>query len=158
MARRGGITVSNEVVFKRNNVFARMERGADRVVRETVEQMARDAKAAAPVRTGRLRNSIEPVIFPGGNRGSVIAKVPYADYQEQGTAAHPISGYLAFYWEKRGRKFIWNNPVYDNWDYETGVTVNHPGHSAANGGRGYLRPAFERASINMPTLINRYLP
>ena len=47
-------------------------------------------------------------------------------------------GFLNFYWEKKGRRFVWDDPKYDNWDEGTGVTIRHPG----NDPQPFLAPAF----------------
>lgn len=54
------------------------------------EEVAVDAKAACPVRTGRLRDSIDSRVE--GDTAVVFSDVPYAAYVEEGTrhmAAEP---------------------------------------------------------------------
>lgn len=102
-----------------------------RSVRVLCKDMARAQKAFAPVRTGRLRRSIEMGALGrntvgittevGANPGQK-AIVGYGYFQEVGTRPHVIrarpdnpTGHMIFFWVKVGRVVRFRK-------------VNHPGH------------------------------
>lgn len=60
-----------------------MTRAAQMALMEVAEDIAEDARNNAPVKTGRLRDSIESV--PVGSGARVIAATPYAGFVEFGT-------------------------------------------------------------------------
>jgi len=69
-------------------IIKQLEAEAKKAVDTTGEELAQRAKQRAPVRTGRLRDSIH---YKGD--GVVAATAPYAAYVEYGThdaAAHPF--------------------------------------------------------------------
>lgn len=85
------IQLTHELQQSTREVRAR----ASRAVRAAGARIERDAKAAAPVDTGNLRNSIHATNTGGGDTVSVevSTSVNYAIYQELGTsrmAPHPF--------------------------------------------------------------------
>lgn len=73
----------------------RLGRDGARVVRQEAESVKRTMQAAAPVRTGELRDSISVEAFGSGRSGSMSAVIGptgaqrYAFYQEFGTSRMP---------------------------------------------------------------------
>ena len=66
---------------------------SEAIVREAGETCLRRAKQLAPVRTGRLRESIELSTMP--NAAVVEAKAPYAGFVEHGTKYARPRPYMA---------------------------------------------------------------
>lgn len=115
-----------------------IERSGDKLLEKLGEKMEEKARRFAPVRTGRLRNSITWV--PIGSREiTLYTDVPYAGVMEKGSHPHYIHGVRAnFDW--KGGRFVWNDPKYGpidgprgrkepwmNWSQAHGATVRHPG-------------------------------
>ena len=63
-----------------------IERAAAEVIRDTAYGIQHAAMQYAPVRTGRLRDSIQ-VSFDGALKATIGPTVPYGPYQEFGTAS-----------------------------------------------------------------------
>ena len=82
-------------------IIASLDNGIQRALEKIGLTAESYAKKAAPVDTGRLRNSITHVVDNGDKSVAIGTNVEYAPYQELGTRSH----------------------------------------SAANGGKGFLRPA-----------------
>jgi len=104
---RGVLTGQTRTIFKR-------------WLNPTLDAVTAQAKQEAPVRTGRLRESIhkEPIRWVGFLKaeGKVVADAPYARYVHDGTRPHVIRARRAkalhFYWQGR-EVFV--------------KSVNHPG-------------------------------
>lgn len=60
------------------------------LIRSSVGIVAARARARAPVRTGRLRDSIKPAVR--GTRGAVVSRLPYAPVHEFGGEIRPHGG------------------------------------------------------------------
>lgn len=97
----------------------------------------RDAKAAAPVRTGRGRSSITVGQSPEGNP-TVGTNLKYMSYIEFGTKPHEIIGKPVLSWLVGGRRF-WSK------------MVHHPGTLP----RPFLQPAFEKHSVRFRLRIEQ---
>ena len=99
--RKAGI-VSAEIAFSTDpGAGAKGLAGSAEEIRRALEEAGRAcaeaAKARAPVRTGRLRDSIRwTVVSDGGDLLAVVGTdVPYAAAQELGTSKRPGKHYLA---------------------------------------------------------------
>ena len=98
---RGGIRIGVSVSLQRDEALLSGLSGLGGVLRTAVgeagEAAAAEARRLAPVRTGRLRDSIGCAVSEGEN-GSVQAavgtNVPYAAAQELGTAKRPGKHFL----------------------------------------------------------------
>jgi len=96
----------------------RLRRFTNTVARE----IRHEAKFTAPVRTGRLQQSIKAsradLIAPGHYRAEVSANTRYARYVHEGTRPHIIRARrapaLRFYWPRVGRVVFFKS-------------VHHPG-------------------------------
>ena len=75
----------------------RLESACEKAVKDTCEDIQRIAKQLAPVRSGKLRNSIKTKVE--GMKGEVYSDVSYAGYVENGTR------------KMRARPFL--RPAYD---------------------------------------------
>lgn len=75
-----------------------------KVVQETTEDVASEARRLAPVDTGKLRGSIET--RTGGLDGEVVTDAPYAGYVEFGTSRAPAKPFLTPAAEIHRRRFI----------------------------------------------------
>jgi HK97 gp10 family phage protein len=88
MARKAGF----QIVFNRiPQVIAEVEANAQRTVAKVADAIAEDARGHAPVRTGRLRSSIEG--RPKGKQADIAVDADYAAFVEFGTykmAAKPF--------------------------------------------------------------------
>lgn len=99
MAERGGIRVGVTIrsVQNADALFSGLGDLLRTVARDAGEACAAEARRLAPVKTGRLRDSIGCTVAEGEN-GSVQAvvgtDVPYAAAQELGTAKRPGRHYL----------------------------------------------------------------
>lgn len=151
------VAVTSEVrVRNRMGQFIEQcDEAAERTVERAVREGATLARAFAPVDTGKLRGSIEPLML-SSRSGIWYADTKYALAQEYGAAPHPITGnpWLSFWWEREGR-FFKPAPVFWGWMFtpaegEKGPSwddivkmdhdrVNHPGNRA----QAYLRPSYE---------------
>ena len=78
--------------------FSGLREALRKAMREAGEAAASEAKRLAPVKTGRLRDSIGCTLTEGDGAGSVTAvvgtDVPYAAAQELGTAKRPGKHFL----------------------------------------------------------------
>ena len=89
-------------------------------VTDLSDKLLRAAQDEAPVRTGRLRQSLktEPVVMTGPNKGEggISAQTPYAGFVRSGTRPHVIRprNAQALRFEVRGRIIF-------------AKSVNHPG-------------------------------
>lgn len=101
-------------------------------VRGKVRETTMVARVEAPMRSGRLRNSIGDY-YLGANRYAIRASAPYAKFVTFGTGPHEITprrpgGYLRFFWDRVGAVV-----------YRTRVW--HPGHPQPN---NFLERAVNR--------------
>jgi hypothetical protein len=130
-----GIAVSNRVIA-RNGIgrfIAACEDAGHDTVEILIERGATASKGMAPVRSGRLKGSIESHMT-GATSGVWQADAPYAMFQEEGTSAHTMIGspFFRFFWETRGR--MWVPGLYGIPD-----VIDHPGNKP----QPFLRPAYE---------------
>lgn len=139
-----------------NQFIKDIERSGHRFMEDLGNKMEKRAKTYAPMRTGRLRSSIKAVVYDNHKRLRVLSDVEYAGVMEHGSRPHMIHGVRANFDWKHGR-FVWNDPrygpigedfredgsresrrrghyrrqhrksAYQNWTYEHGATVRHPG-------------------------------
>lgn len=116
--------------------ISEIQRSGDRLMEQLGQKMEDKAKRYAPVRTGRLRNSIHYSMTNHGREVYLTSNVPYAGVMESGSRPHQIHGVRAnFDW--KGGRFVWNDPHfgpvgssdsgYQNWTWAHGATVRHPG-------------------------------
>lgn len=134
------LVVSNEIAIRNKwgQFTNRMSLGALTAIKKLETIGVTAAKRAVPVKSGRLRDSIDPVRITSTRTIAITANMPYAMYQEKGTRPHTISGNpdLRFYWQKKGRMY---EPA-SSMGYPGAVsTVTHPGNPATN----YLMTAYE---------------
>lgn len=84
---------SRLIVTKRFAQFERaMDNAVQRALKSVAEECAADARRRAPVRTGKLRDSIEVGPLQRTSRGykiEVVATAPYALYVERGSKHNP---------------------------------------------------------------------
>ena len=138
--------------------------GADKVSVNTAaiarpELLSELSRQFAPVghkpdlRTIPLKDSITTVMF-NAREGAWGSAARHALPQEKGAAEHDITGFLGFYWEERGKSFVWDDPKYDNWTEEEGATINHPGNDA----QPFLYPAYRIITQKLPGIAAREYP
>lgn len=122
--RGGSVTATSQVdVIPLSGLFQRAGR---REARKIGREIVREAKALAPVKTGRLRASIHMNDPRPVGRWRVEARVtagaPYSKFVHEGTAAHVIRArnaqVLAFRWDKMGGRTVFFK------------SVQHPGTKA----------------------------
>lgn len=150
-------------VVQGRNEFGRYitecEAAATRTVEKAVERGAELSRAMAPIghkpdlRTIPLKDSITTVMF-NAREGAWGSSARHALAQEQGASAHEITGFLGFYWEEKGKSFVWDDPRYDNWDEESGATVHHPGNDA----QPFLYPAYRIITQRLPGIAAEEYP
>ena len=135
------------------------EAAATRTVEKAVERGAELSRQFAPIghkpdlRTIPLAESITTVMF-SARSGSWGSGARHALPQEMGATSHPITGFLGFYWEERGKSFVWDDPEYDNWTEEEGATIEHPG----NDPQPFLYPAYRIITQKLPGIAAREYP
>lgn len=78
--------------IRRLTAMNRALRGADEMLLGAAEAVRAQAAALAPVKTGRLRNSLE--VRRSGNGASVIAACPYAALVELGASRRAPTPFL----------------------------------------------------------------
>lgn len=144
-------TLTSNAVLRRDNFgrfLRQIESGGERLMEDLAIDFENRARRYAPVRTGRLKRSIQAILLNGYRTIHLVSDAPYARYMEEGTRPHLIRGVRRnFRWRGKTRLFVWNNPEYgpigtdnsryENWTWEGGATVRHPGT------RGYF--FFRRA-------------
>ena len=150
-------------VVQGRNEFGRFitecEAAATRTVEKAVEQGAELSRTFAPIghkpdpRTIPLSESITTVMF-NAREGAWGSAARHALPQETGASSHPITGFLGFYWEERGKSFVWDDPKYDNWTEEEGATIEHPG----NDPQPFLYPAYRIITQKLPGIAAREYP
>lgn len=91
---------------------------ARRAIEETADGAAKIGRASAPMKTGALRGTIQPVIFSDFS-GGVTVGTNHWQYQNYGTSPHAITGNVRFFWEREGRR----------WSPGSN-TISHPGNPA----------------------------
>lgn len=99
----------------------------------TAHRIERQAKELAPVDTGDLRRSI--TTDGGGLSYEVGTNLEYAEYIEEGTSPHTITGNDYLYWEGA------DHPV---------RSVNHPGNRAYL----YMETAFNTQTEDLEDRIS----
>lgn len=99
----------------------------------TAHRIERQAKELAPVDTGELRRSI--TTDGGGLAYEVGTNLEYAEYIEEGTSPHTITGNDYLYWEGA------DHPV---------RSVNHPGNRAYL----YMETAFNTQTEDLEDRIS----
>lgn len=139
------VAVSNRVVVRNGlgRFIEDCEQAGTMTAKKLVQKGARLSRSLAPVgsrpdpRTIPLKQSIKwrMVSSTAGVWGS---SARHALHQEYGTTHHTMYGNptFMFFWENAGR--WWIPGLFGPQDI-----INHPGHEAANGGEGYLRPAYQ---------------
>lgn len=158
--------LTSNVVMERDN-FNRfikdIERSGDRFMEDMAARFERRARQRAPMRTGRLKRSIKSVLYDNKRRLVVLSDVPYGKVQEEGSRPHAIHGVRAnFRW--RGGFFVWNDPRfgpvgghqtethkrhYENWTWEHGATVWHPGTKPKH----FFRDAYRETMAEARTVM-----
>lgn len=93
---------------------------ARRAIEETAKGGAAVARAEAPVKTGALKASIQPVIFSDWS-GGVTVGTDHWKYTNYGASAHDIKGDVHFWWEREGRPW-----------FPGSNTIRHPGITAVH--------------------------
>ncbi|QNE38990.1 HK97 gp10 family phage protein [Hymenobacter sp. NBH84] len=89
-----------------NKIAADVEAKIDKVNRETAEAIATDAKSFAPVKSGRLKNSIHVVKDAAGYE--VVADAPYAAKVELGVRGSVAKPFLFPAYQLHKNKFLTN--------------------------------------------------
>jgi len=121
---------------------------AAEVVRTTAVAVRDEARSRAPVKTGKLRQSID-ITMDGPLTASVGPSVPYGSYQEFGTATRgEFPGPMYEIRPVRASKLAFK--IDGEWVFTT--LVKHPGIKA----RPYMRPAVKAALGQMaPEMARR---
>ena len=132
--------IESHAVMEQNSMgrfIKEAERSGDMLMERLADSMEGKAKRFAPVRTGKLRDSIVGRVLNNGREASLWTDVPYAGVMEEGSKPHRIHGVRATFMYKKGtREFVPANfrygPVgsgkrYENWTVRHGATVKHPG-------------------------------
>lgn len=151
---------SNSIMFQdeTGRFIKHMNDSADRFLNVVGDRLEKKAKQYAPKgKTLKLRDGIM-YVRPSEREVLLISDVPYAKIMERGSRPHKIHGVKANFMWKRG-DFTWVNyqygPIggkqrggkyrqergrkYQNWTWQYGATVNHPGTK----GRWFFKRAFE---------------
>jgi hypothetical protein len=129
--------------------ISEIEQAGDKLLEDTVKDMAETAKKMAPSRSGELRRGIHPVqITP--REWKVVSTADHTLPIEFGYRAHRITGKFPGFESNKAAfgRWIWNHrwfgpygsgKPYENWGPGVGSSVTSP----ARGPRPFLRPAFE---------------
>lgn len=110
-----------------------IENAVSQELERTAHRIERQAKELAPVDTGDLRISI--TTDGGGLSYEVGTNLEYAEYIEEGTSPHTITGNDYLYWEGA------DHPV---------RSVNHPGNRAYL----YMETAFNTQTEDLEDRIS----
>lgn len=118
-------TVSNRV-FARDD-FGRFLADIDEAAQATVSELLSigiaTSRVAAPVKTGRLRESFMRQML-SSHSGVYANTAPYAKFQDEGVGPNEKPADVSFWWQAQGR--FWSPD-------STGTQViQHPGNPASN--------------------------
>lgn len=147
------LITSTEVAVR--NKFGQFSKELDDARRIFLDEIAdvgeNAARLTAPVKSGRLKDSITGLVFPGTRTASVVTKVSYGLYQEEGTRRHPITGNpdLSFFWKKAGRRFYPASEFYNTPGMVT--VIDHPGNPAV----GFLARGYDEMIRQTPNMLRR---
>jgi len=140
----GTIGISTRV-YARNSFgrfISELERAATETVAATVEEGTALAKGMATVKTGAMRASIEGYMT-SATSGEWMVGTDHWHFQEHGTAPHPITGRVSFWWEKEGRPWFAGNN-----------TISHPGNPAVH----FMLNSYRIAGGHMMDYARRFYP
>lgn len=156
---RGEITFTSQAVMERDEFgrfIAKVRSGGADLMEAVATDFEGRARRYAPIRSGRLRRSIQALVLNGYREVRVVSDVPYAKYMEEGTRPHLIRGVRAnFRYDNNSRYFKWNNyrfgpygsgKEYENWSYAAGATVRHPGTR----GHFFFKRAYRETMAEVP--------
>lgn len=150
----GGIRVGTKVAYKNSlgKFKAECEAAGLRTMQDVADLGESTARELAPKKTGALAASIDGSAT--GRQARWGTDKEYAMAQEKGARPHTISGSpdLAFFWEKKGRRYIPARVKYRNPDAVS--IVNHPG----NPGKNYLRDSFRVVMRRVSGILSRNYP
>lgn len=116
-----------------NHVFSSTEGPIGQHIRKLTVDVHREARRAAPVNEGRLRNDIQWKLSPStrGLTGTVFNTVKYARWVHDGTKAHVIRARTKKVLKFPGSKTVMSADEYTSFRKAGGFvfrkSVNHPG-------------------------------
>jgi hypothetical protein len=130
-----------------------IEGAATRAVEEALDAGIAAARAEAPVRTGRLRASFQPVIL-SRTSGVFINDAPYALFQDQGAGPHEIDAHVKFYWDKVGRMWMYPETYLRVTGFPGADPIHHPGNPATH----FFDAGMAAIRRQMPAILARVYP
>jgi hypothetical protein len=136
------VTTVSTRVFARDGFgrfLAKMEDAARDTVNETLQVGVNVSRAAAPIKTGRLRGSFYKV--NNGHSGYYGNRAPYAKFQDEGVAPNPKPGNVTFFWDNAG--YQWK-PGHN--------TINHPGNPATH----FMLAGYEAMRAAAPGIMQKH--
>lgn len=147
--------VSNEVHVRDDfgRFIADVEGAATKVVEDAINAGVDAARTEVQInlwtRTGRLLNGFVPVIV-SRTMGQFFNTAPYAEFQDQGTAPHPLPARVSFFWERMGREWMWPEAYEAATGHPGADPINHPGNPAVHFMDAGYKAAVRAARIAMP--------
>lgn len=150
-----GVTVSNEVHVRNGfgRFIADVEGAATKVVEDALDAGIDAAQVAAPVRSGRLRDSFFPLIL-SRTSGVFGNTAPYAVFQDQGAGPHDIDAHVRFFWDKVGRMWMWPETYLRVTGHPGADPIHHPGNPATH----FMQFGYEAAKVAARRAMHKYYP
>ncbi|CDQ22572.1 HK97-gp10 family putative phage morphogenesis protein [Halobacillus karajensis] len=137
--RNGVVQRGDKGLMRAINKFEKgIAREVKRVIRETAELIATQAKADAPFDEGNLRRSIDVEYSATGYSAKITVGAEYGIYLEFGTGIYAVKG--------NGRKTPWVywSPKLGRWVYTRGIKA-----------QPYFFPAVDRAKRHFANEMNK---
>lgn len=148
-------TVSTQVHVRdaMGRFIADIEGAATKAVEQALDAGVASARVQAPVRSGRLRASFQPVVL-SRTSGVFINTAPYAMAQDQGAVPHDISAHVSFFWEKMGRRWMYPEVYQRVTGFPGADPIHHPGNPATH----FMDAGFDAIRRQMPAILKRCYP
>lgn len=106
---------------------------ARRSIEAAAKKGSHVARARATSKTGAMRATIHPIMF-NDFAGGITVGTDHWKFQEEGTAPHPITGEVHFWWENEGRPWMPGSN-----------TISHPGNPAVH----FMLAGYEVAKADL---------
>lgn len=147
--------VSNQIIVRDDfgRFIADIEGAATKVVEDAIEAGVAAAQVAAPVRTGRLRDSFVPLIM-SRTMGRFLNTASYAEAQDQGAGPHNIDAHVRFFWDKVGRMWMWPETYLRVTGFPGADPIHHPGNPATH----FMEAGYRAAVAAARRALPKYYP
>lgn len=130
-----------------------VEGAATKAVERSLQVGESAAKARAPIRTGRLRNSFFPAVL-SRTSGVLTNTAPYARWQDEGAGRHPLPANVSFFWEREGRMWMPPEVYLRVTGYPGADPIDHPGNPATH----FMDAGYRAMIARMQSILDSSYP